>query len=297
MRATPHVPTVTADGTGVRPQPGDAVRLTGVVHLFRQRGADIVALRGVDLDVDAGEMVALLGPSGMGKTTVLRIIAGLIRPSAGVVRVGAHDLGHLSAANRRALRGGEIAHIVQGTSPNLLPFATAVQNVWFAQHGARQRGWRPPWGPHEVLDMLGLSNVADERVAGLPRGLQQQVALAAGVGAGPQLVLADEPTVQLGQEASIKIVSLLGRINAELATTVIIVTHDPLVAAMFPRTVTIRDGRVGAEGRHGEEYAVIDSSGSVQLPPDVLQILPPNTRVRIVRGPDGVELRSPQGDR
>jgi putative ABC transport system ATP-binding protein len=139
--------------------------------------------------------------------------------------------------------------------------------------------------------------VADERVAGLPRGTQQQVALAAGVAAGPQLVLADEPTVQLGEEASVKIVNLLGRINAELGTTVIIVTHDPMVAAMFPRTVTIRDGRVGAEGRHGEEYAVIDSSGSVQLPPDVLEILPPNTRVRIIRGFDGVELRSPESER
>ncbi len=297
VKPAPEVPMDRPDGNGVRRLPGDAVRLSGVVHLFRQRGADIVALRGVDLDVDGGEMVALLGPSGMGKTTVLRIIAGLIRPSAGMVRVGAHDLSGLSAAHRRALRGGEIAHIVQGTSPNLLPFATALQNVWFSQHGARQRGWQPPWEPHEVLDMLGLDEVADQRVARLPRGLQQQVALAAGVAAGPQLVLADEPTVQLGEEASVKIVSLLERINAELGTTVIIVTHDPMVAAKFPRTVTIRDGRVGAEGRHGQEYAVVDSSGSIQLPPDVLQILPPNTRVRIIRGPDGVELRSPEAER
>ena len=73
-------------------------------------------------------------------------------------------------------------------------------------------------------------------------------------------------------------------------------THDPTIAARFPRTVTIRDGRVGAEGRHGEEYAVVDSSGSIQLPPDVLELLPPNTRLRVVRREDGVELHKPEGD-
>jgi putative ABC transport system ATP-binding protein len=76
----------------------------------------------------------------------------------------------------------------------------------------------------------------------------------------------------------------------------VIVTHDPTVALLFPRTVTIRDGRVGAEGHRGEEYAVVDGSGSIQLPPDVLEILPPNTRVRVIRGPNGVELRSQERD-
>lgn len=276
---------------------GVPVHLVGVVHLYRQRGSDIVALRGVDLDVDASEMVALLGPSGMGKTTVLRLMAGLIRASAGVVRVGDHDLGRLSASELRALRSSEIAHIVQGTGPNLLPFATAAQNVWFSQHGARARGNLPPWDAREVLELLGLEDIARERLAELPRGLQQQVALAAGIGAGPRLVLADEPTAQLGPEASDEVIGLLRRVNSELGTTVVIVTHDPVIAAGFPRTVTIRDGRVGAEGRHGEEYAVVDSSGSVQLPPDVLEVLPPNTRVRVLRRPGGVELRSPELER
>ena len=277
---------------------GVPVHLIGVVHLYRQREMDIVALRGVDLDVDAGETIALLGPSGMGKSTVMRLMAGLIRASAGVVSVGDQDLGRLSSAARRALRASEISYIVQGTDPNLLPFATAIQNVWFAQQGARGRGRTPHYDPEELLDILGLREVGDTRVSELPRGLQQQVALAAGVAPSPRLILADEPTSELSPEASTAVIALLLQINREFGTTVVLVTHDPVVAGHFPRTITIRDGRVGAEGHRGEEYAVVDSSGSIQLPPDVLELLPPNTRVRVVRGPNGVELhkRDPEND-
>jgi putative ABC transport system ATP-binding protein len=275
---------------------GASVRLVGVVHLYRRAGGDVVALRGVDLDIEPGEMVALLGPSGMGKTTVLRLMAGLIQASAGTVTVGDRDLGRLTAAERRALRAGESSHIVQGTSPNILLYATAMENVWFSQHAARTRGHVPPWEPDELLGMLGLQDLAHERLAELPRGLQQQVAVVAGIGTGPRLLLADEPTSQLSPDASINVIRLLQRVNSEFGTTVVIVTHDPAVAQLFPRTVTIRDGRVGAEGHRGEEYAVVDGSGSVQLPPDVLEILPPNTRVRVIRGPHGVELRGQEVD-
>ncbi len=267
------------------------VRMVGVVHLYNQRSVDIVALRGVDLDVAGGEMVALLGPSGMGKSTVMRLIAGLMRPSAGVVRVGGHEMSKLSAAERRALRATDIGYLVQGTDLNLLMHATALQNIWFAQHGARARGRRPPLEPPELLDLLGLAALAGEQIVDLPRGQQQLVALVAAAASVPGLLLADEPTSQLDVEAGVEVVRLLRRINGEFGTTVVLVTHDRSVTTSFPRTVTIRDGRVGSEGRHGEEYAVVDGSGSVQLPPDILTILPPATRVRVVRRSDGVELR------
>src|ERR1700688_3120608 len=201
--------------TSASPGGGVPVHVAGVVHVYRHREMDIVALRGVDLDVDAGEMVALLGPSGMGKSTVMRLMAGLIRASAGVVRVGDHDLGRLSSAGRRALRASEISYIVQGTDPNLLPFATAIQNVWFAQQGARGRGRTPHYEPEELLDILGLREIRDARVSELPRGLQQQVALAAGVAPSPRLILADEPTSGLSQEASTGVLALLQQINRE----------------------------------------------------------------------------------
>ena len=273
---------------------GVPVHLVGVVHLYRQAGEDVVGLRGVDLDVGAGEMLALLGPSGMGKTTVLRLIAGVMTASAGVVRVGDVDLRKLKGAERRRMRAGEISYIVQGTWANVLPFATTVENLWFAQHGARVQGRTPPWEPRELLALLGLSQLADARLAELPRGAQQLVAVAAGMATGPRLLLADEPTAQLTSTSAFNVVQLLRHISSELGTTVIIVTHDNVIASLLPRVVTIRDGRVGADAIRGEEYAVVDGSGSVQLPPDVLQVLPPNTRVRVVRSAGGVELRSPE---
>lgn len=275
---------------------GVAAHLVGVVHLYHQAGEDIVGLRGVDLDVAAGETLALLGPSGMGKTTVLRLIAGVMTASAGVVRVGDVDLRRLRSSERRALRAGEIGYIVQGTAANVLPFATTLENLWFAQHGARTRGRVPPWEPPELLDLLGLLSLAHLRVAQMPRGVQQLVAVVNGVAAGPRLLLADEPTAQLTTTSAQTVMQLLLRINAELGTTIVMVTHDPSMAAFFPRVVTIRDGRVGVDAIHGTEYAVVDGSGSVQLPPDVLETLPPNTRVRVVRRDGGVELLSPGWD-
>lgn len=287
--------TVTTKGAGAAERRGGvAVHLIGVVHLYRQAGADIVGLRGVDLDVDAGEMIALLGPSGMGKTTVLRLMAGVMTASAGNVRIGDIDLRRLKAAERRRLRAGEIGYIVQGTSSNILPFATAIENIWFAQHGARTQGTTPPWQPEELLELLGLRHLSHVRLAEMPRGLQQLMAVVSGMAAGPRLLLADEPTAQLTSTSAVGVMELLRRINAELGTTIVMVTHDPTMAAYLPRVITIRDGRVGVDALHGQEYAVVDGSGSVQLPPEALELLPPNTRVRVVRTASGVELRSPE---
>ena len=181
--------------------------------------------------------------------------------------------------------------MLQETAHNLLPFATAAQNVWFAQQGGRRRRRRATPDPVALLEMLGLAEVAHRRVAELPRGEQQQVALAAGVGCSPRLLLADEPTNQLASAACAQVVSLLRAISEHMGTTIVLVTHDPEVAGAFPRSVIIRDGRVGAEGRHGEQFAVVDGSGSVQLPPDVLERFPPSTRLRVVRHEDGIDLR------
>jgi putative ABC transport system ATP-binding protein len=126
----------------------------------------------------------------------------------------------------------------------------------------------------------------------LPRGMRQQIAVISGVASGSRLVLADEPTAQLTKEAGTGVIDLFRRINERFGTTVVMVTHDPGVAAELPRTLTIRDGRVGTIAQRGEEFAVIDRTGSIQLPPDILEILPPNSRVRIVRRTDGVEFHT-----
>lgn len=285
---------MTAEAVPVVPG-GVDVHVAGVVHLYEHEGADIVALSRVDLDIDAGEMVALLGPSGMGKSTLLRLLAGLMRPSAGQIWVGDAEVSRLNGQELQELRANEVSYVLQETNRNLLPFATAAQNVWFAQQGGRRHRRRPTPDPLDLLGLLGLSAVAHRRVAELPRGEQQQVALAAGVASSPRLLLADEPTNQLESVAARRVISLLQTINAQLGTTIVLVTHDPEVAGAFRRSVIIRDGRVGAEGRHGEQFAVVDGSGSLQLPPDVLERFPSSTRLRVVPHEWGIELRVDEG--
>jgi len=268
---------------------------SAVVHLYSSESAQVVALRGVDLDIGAGEMVALLGPSGTGKSTLLRLLGGLIQPTAGRIVVGGRDLRGLSPGDLRLLRATEIGIVLQDAGTNLLPYATGEQNVWFAQLGAR-RAKHPVQDPGDVLHQLDLGGLAAQRVNTLSGGEQQLVALAVGVAASPSLLLVDEPTSQLDALGRDAAVSLIRAINERLGSTVIMVTHDPTVAAAIPRTVTIRDGRVGSEGHHGEEFAVVGRDGSVQLPPDVLEVLPPNTLVRIRARPDGVDLRRSEPD-
>jgi ABC-type lipoprotein export system ATPase subunit len=273
---------------------GVDVHVRGLIHLYPQQGADVVALRGVDLDIEAGEMLALLGPSGMGKSTLLQLLAGVMRPSAGEIHIGEQELGALNAAGLRRLRAGDVSFVLQDTARNLLPYATVAQNVWFAQQGDRHRTMG--YDTVELLRLLGLSDISQQPVGTLPRGAQQMVALAAGVAAVPRLLLADEPTNQLDSAATIQVIELLRTINEQLGTTIILVTHDPVVAAALPRTVTIRDGRVGAEGRQGVQYAVMDASGTIQMPPEVREHIAPMTRFVVEHDEDGIHLRPDHPD-
>jgi putative ABC transport system ATP-binding protein len=270
---------------------GAQVHLTGVVHLYPSPEGDVVALRGVDLDIKAGESVALLGPSGAGKSTVLGLLAGEFAPSAGTVRIDEYDIGKLSADDLSRLRSRHIALVVQGALANLLSYATARENVWFAQHGARQRGDRPSQGAAQLLELFDVEELADRHVGELSVGERQRVALVAGVAALPRLLLIDEPTSQLTSEERDQVIETVLTIHRQLGLTVIVVTHDSEVASRLERTVTIRDGRVGAEGRDGTEYAVVGRDGSLHLPPDVLDLLPPESLVRVIRLANGVELR------
>jgi len=263
---------------------GIGVRCEGVVHIYPASGEgldDVVALRGIDLDVDPGEFVALLGPSGSGKSTVLGLLAGLLRPSAGRVLIGPHDVGRMAPRSLARLRGSVVALVLQNPSRNLLAYATVRQNVAFAAGPAGRSA-------DALLEGLGLAALADRVTGRLSDGEQQCVAIAAALSSGAQLVLADEPTSQLDAAGREHVMQLLAQVHDEFGRTVVLVTHDSSVAARSARTVTIRDGRVGSEGVHGREYAVVGRDGSLQLPPELFEEFPPGTLLEVRR--DGRDI-------
>ena len=263
--------------TGVRA--GLRVSTRRLVHIYRSEGHEVAALAGVDLDVDAGELVGLLGPSGAGKSTLLSLLAGVFRPSAGKVHVGQLELSTASARELDRMRAQDVALMLQGAGRNLLPYYPALDNVRFAQRAARRAGKQLP-EPEEVLAGLGLVEDARRPLAELTPGHLQLAALAVAMGSRPGLLLADEPTSQLDHAARDRVLAAIAAASRELGTTVVIVTHDPDVAARLPRTITIRDGRVGGEGRSGEEYAVVTPDGFLPLPVHVRDELAPGTLVR-----------------
>jgi putative ABC transport system ATP-binding protein len=282
---------------------GVAVVCRRVVHIYRGEFGDQVALSGVDLDIAPGEMVALVGPSGSGKSTLVALMAGLMRPSAGRVIVGATDLGRLSDSELARLRGTDIGVVLQGAQRNLIDFATVEDNLWLAQRRAYQVRPKDLEPRERIAALAGLPGEDGRRVLDLTPALRQRAALAVGLAASPGLLLVDEPTSQLDRSARDEIVELLRRVNAERGTTIVVVTHDPEVGTQLGRVVTIRDGRVGAEGREGREFAVVAGDGSVQLPPALLDRYPPGTLFSVDEdggiltfAADGVEAGAPSPD-
>jgi putative ABC transport system ATP-binding protein len=273
-----------------------AVRCTNLVHVYGEAGSEVAALRGIDLEVRAGEMVALLGPSGSGKSTLLWQLAGLLRPTAGTVEVGGQALSGLSAADLADLRLREIGIVLQSPARNLLGHLSAADNVVLVQRPTR----RTPRAQHEramgLLDAVGLADHAG-RVAGrLSGGEQQRLAIAVALANGPRLLLADEPTSHLDTDSAAAVIELIRAANADLGTTVIAVTHDSSVGAALGRTLTIRDGLIGMTTLAGEDYLVVGRGGNLQLPADLLDALPPGSRVRARRTADGILLQPADDD-
>ena len=270
------------DGSGATRQGGVEVRCEGVVHLYRTfAGHDVVALRGLDLSIAPGERVAFLGPSGCGKSTLLTLLGGIQRPSAGRIFLGDQEISRLSERRLTRVRARLVSTMLQGATRNLLAYATARQNLAFSQLGAEPQERDELPDPAELLERVGLADQRDQVVSTMSGGQRQRLALACAVSTGPRLLLADEPTSALGHEDRAVVVDLLHRIATDLDTTLVVVTHQAEVAASFPRTITMKNGRIGAEGRSGSEYAVLGEEGLLHLPTELVELWPAGLLVRI----------------
>jgi putative ABC transport system ATP-binding protein len=270
------------------PAAGLAVRCEEVVQIYPVAGTEVVALKGVDLDVAAGSSLALLGPSGSGKSTLLTILAGLLPPSAGRVWLGDREVGSLEPRELQQLRATDVGVVLQGASRNLLPYASAAQNVDFARRALPRKQRGDGRDARALLSVLELDHLANRPLHTLSAGELQRVALTAAVANEPGLLLADEPTSALDDESRDSVLDLLDRVNTRLGTTVVIVTHDHEVASRMGRQITMRYGRVGQEGRRGDTaYAVIGRDGALHLPENLLESWPPGTLVEVLPDDDG----------
>jgi ABC-type lipoprotein export system ATPase subunit len=286
---------------------GAVIACDGLVRIFKLADLEVVALQGLDLLVDPGEMVAIVGASGSGKSTLLAILGGLDVPSAGKAVVAGYDLGRISGAERTRFRRRVVGFVWQQTGRNLLPYLTAAGNVELPMvlDGRRNRRARAL----ELLDLVGLADRATHRPDRLSGGEQQRVAIAVALANDPSVVLADEPTGELDSATSEEVFGLLRRVNTELGTTIVIVTHDAFVSEQVGRTVAIRDGRTSTETLRrteqtgegddlvvSEEYAVLDRAGRLQLPKAHVDTLELRSRVRLRLEEDHVGIWPDRGD-
>ncbi len=229
------------------------IRCRGVTKIYRQGAVDVPALRGVDLDIAAGDFATLSGPSGSGKTTLLSLIGGLDRPTAGQIDVDGENITGMDSGRLADLRLNKIGFVFQTYS--LVPVLSAIENVEFilrllgrpsAERQARAR---------EVLREVGLEGLENRRPSRLSGGQQQRVAVARALAPKPAIVLADEPTANLDSSNAEELIDLMARLNVASGITFLIATHDARVIAHSRRRIEMTDGQITADERRSAGVA------------------------------------------
>jgi ABC-type lipoprotein export system ATPase subunit len=300
-------------------QPQTLVTCDNLVKIYKVADLEVVALQGLDLEVRAGEMLAMVGASGSGKSTLLNILGGLDEPSAGRSIVAGHDLTRMQEKERTDYRRHVVGHVWQQSGRNLLPDLTALENVALPQVLGSKAAADRQRRATELLEVVGLAGKERKYPEQLSGGEQQRVAIAVALANNPVLLLADEPTGELDSQTAHEIFNLLRALNRRLGLTIVTVTHDAAIAAAADRTIAIRDGRtstetvrrdapvspyeaqrasavIGLPSSTHREAILIDRVGRLQLPKEVIDRIPFAGRadVRIVG--DHVELWPLQDD-
>ena len=209
----------------------------GLTKVYRSGEVEVRALAGVDMALEAGELVVLLGPSGSGKSTLLNILGGLDHATAGTVRFRDHELSSLDDAGLTAYRRNHVGFVFQFY--NLIPALTARENVALVTEIARA-----PMKPEAALDLVGLGPRMDHFPAQLSGGEQQRVAIARAIAKRPDVLLCDEPTGALDSKTGVLVLEALTRINKELSTTTALITHNAAIRDIAHRTFYFGDGRI-----------------------------------------------------
>lgn len=269
------------------------IECEGLVKIYKTKDLEVLALQGLDLTVERGELTAIIGNSGSGKSTFLNMIGGLDRPSAGKLYVDGKDLFKMSQKDLVEYKKSTVGFVWQNNGRNLLPYLTAVENIMTPMIFSGGSESKKRERAIELLDIVGLSHRKDNKLSQLSGGEQQRVAIAIALANNPKLLLADEPTGSVDRKTANYILDMFRRLNQDLGVTIIIVTHDNNLASKVNRVVAIRDGKTSSERlikndyKHRlsdlsidwveeetqEEFAVLDRAGRVQIPSDLLESL------------------------
>ena len=223
--------------------PNIYVKCEGLFKIYKTSDIEVVALRGLELSIDSGEVISIVGASGSGKSTLLNFLAGYDSPSAGSVKVGNYNLLQMNEDQSVRYRREEIGFIWQDTSQNLFPYLSSIENIELPMLVSKISKKKRLSRAEYLLELVNLSDRRDFKPFQLSGGEQQRIAIAVALSNSPRLLLADEPTGELDYNTGQEILQLINSVNVELGTTVIIVTHDQLISSSVNRSITIKDGK------------------------------------------------------
>ncbi len=263
------------------------IQADGLVKIYKSKQTEVLALQGLDLTVEEGELTAIIGNSGSGKSTFLNMIGGLDRPSAGSLVVGGKNLFTISEKGLMEYKRDIVGFVWQNNGRNLLPYLTAIENIMLPMYLSGTKKKRAK--ALELLDMVGMTSKKNSRLNMLSGGEQQRIAIAIALANSPKLLLADEPTGSVDSATANYIFDLFAELNRN-GQTILIVTHDVALSKRVKRVVAIRDGKISSERilkeqyserlqevsidwreeDTQEEFAIVDKAGRVQIPKEVL---------------------------
>lgn len=288
------------------------IQAEGLVKIYKTKQTEVLALQGLDLIVEEGELTALIGNSGSGKSTFLNMIGGLDRPSAGSLIVGGKNLFTMNDEELVRYKRDTVGFVWQNNARNLFPYLSAMENVMLPMnlsgaHHKRQRAL-------ELLELVGMSHRKNSRLNMLSGGEQQRIAIAIALANSPKLLLADEPTGSVDSRTANMIFEIFSELH-HMGQTILIVTHDIALSKKVQRVVAIRDGKISSERvlkekyadrlkeasfdwnteETQEEYVIVDKAGRVQIPRDMLDQLKLSGNKVLVEYRDGkVVIASPE---
>lgn len=259
------------------------IQADGLVKIYKSKQTEVLALQGLDLTVEKGELTALIGNSGSGKSTFLNMIGGLDRPSAGSLLVDGKNLFTMGERELVCYKRDTVGFVWQNNARNLLPYLSALENIMLPMHISGQKKKKEK--ALELLEQVGMTAKRNNRLNTMSGGEQQRIAIAIALANDPKLLLADEPTGSVDTKTADIIFDIFRELNRN-GQTILIVTHDIALSKKVRRVVAIRDGKISSERilkekyadrlkeltvdwrneDTQEEYAVIDKAGRVQIP-------------------------------